>query len=135
MSGNANTNAVRGMVKVELNWDQRDLAPDQPARTRRLWFPLGTMMRLKKEHGIRLNSIEKAVLDGEGDLQYENIAILIAAGLSHEDDQITPEWVLAHVDMPEFPTLLQKVMEAIGEANGGNASGAPVPPAAASRKK
>lgn len=135
MSGNANTNAVRGMVKIVLIADQRGLPEDAPARQRLLWYPLGTMMRLKRDHGLRLKDMEKVVLDDDGDLHYENIGLLLAAGLWHEDDTITPDWILENVGMQEFPDLLKSVMAAIGENNGGNASGAPVPPDKAGRKK
>ena len=81
--------------------------PVQLDKERNLAFPLMSLIRLKKEHGLDV----KDFADEKVSQDIENILKVVWAGLIHEDKELTVEDVGYMVDVSELPELAKKLTE------------------------
>lgn len=112
------TGMARGFIPVELD------------KRRHLLFTMGAMKVLKEQHGFKLSKVQEFLAEsGDGEPNYDNIAIVAAAGLQHEDATITPDWVLGKVPLSVMLSeLLPKVLQSFGVALGNADEGTAAPP-------
>lgn len=85
-------------------------------KERTLAFPIMSLIRLKKEHGIEL----KDLADEKKSQDMETILALIWAGLVHEDRDLTLEDVGYMVDitmLPEVSEKLSGIFKGLAEKN------------------
>lgn len=76
-------------------------------KERTLAYPIMSLIRLKKEHGIEL----KDLADEAKAQDMEIILAVIWAGLIHEDKELTLEDVGYMIDVTELPEISQKLTE------------------------
>ena len=85
-------------------------------KERNLAFPLMSLVRLKKEHGLEI----KDLADEEKSQDIENIIKVIWAGLIHEDKELTVEDVGYMLDISELPAISEKLTEIFQSMTGKN---------------
>ncbi|APT46585.1 hypothetical protein [Bacillus safensis] len=85
-------------------------------KERKLAFPIMSLIRLKKEHGIQLKDLQ----DKEKAEDMETILAIIWAGLVHEEPELTMDEVGYMIDITELPTISEKlsvVFQGMNEKN------------------
>jgi hypothetical protein len=112
------TGAARGFIPVELD------------KCRHLFFTMGAMKALKVKYGFKLSRVTEFLAESaDGEPNYDNIAIVAAVGLQHEDPTITPDWILENVPLSVMlEELLPKVLQSFGVALGNAGEGTVAPP-------
>ncbi|MGE6629611.1 hypothetical protein [Bacillus sp. NPDC077027] len=82
-------------------------------KERNLAFPMMSLIRLKKEHGVQIADLQ----DKEKAQDMEVITAIIWAGLIHEDRELSFEDVAYMVDLSQLPEISKKLGEVFGELN------------------
>ncbi|MGG4390487.1 hypothetical protein ABEU97_20345 [Priestia megaterium] len=85
-------------------------------KVRKLAFPLMSLIRLKKEHGIELKDLQ----DKEKAQDIETILTIIWAGLIHEDKELSLEDLGYMIDITELPEISEKLTSIFNEMNAKN---------------
>ncbi|MED4619450.1 hypothetical protein [Priestia megaterium] len=85
-------------------------------KVRKLAFPLMSLIRLKKEHGIELKDLQ----DKEKAQDIETILTIIWAGLIHEDKELSVEDLGYMIDITELPEISEKLTSIFNEMNAKN---------------
>ncbi|WP_407708527.1 hypothetical protein ACIU4M_00765 [Bacillus altitudinis] len=80
-------------------------------KERKLAFPMMSLIRLKKEHGIQIADLQ----DEKKAQDMEVITAIIWAGLIHEDRELTFEDVAYMIDLSQLPEISKKLGEVFGE--------------------
>lgn len=92
--------------KVEITLDKK----------RKLAYPIMSLIRLKKEHGLELTDLQ----DEAKAQDIEVILKVIWAGLIHEDQELTVEqvgYMIDIADLPEVSTKLTEVFQGMNQKN------------------
>lgn len=106
------------MDQLELD----NIAPEETIinldKPRRLSYPLKSLRDLLRKHGTLGKVFEALGRAGESgmeitDQDLDMLADLIAAGIKHEDKDITGDIVLEHLTIASMPSVVNKVVEAI----------------------
>lgn len=85
-------------------------------KTRNLRFGMTALMKIEEKLGRPFSQI-----DFEHELQYKDLAIILWAGLVHEDSTLTFDKVAELIDdYSDIQTAMQKMGEAMQEAFGKN---------------
>lgn len=85
-------------------------------KQRNLRFGMVALMKIEDKLGRPFASI-----DFENDLHYKDLAVIIWAGLEHEDKTLTPERVAELIDdYSDIQTVMLKIGDAMTEAFGKN---------------
>lgn len=90
-----------------------DIMLDKP---RTLAYPVYSLIKLKKEHGIELKDLQ----DKEKAEDLETILAVVWAGLIHEDTDLTMEELGFMLDITQLPEISQKVAEVFESMNSKN---------------
>lgn len=76
-------------------------------KVRTLAYPVMSLIRLKKEHGIELKDLQ----DEAKAQDIETILKIIWAGLIHEDKELTVEDLGYMLDVSDLPAISEKITE------------------------
>lgn len=88
-------------------------------KTRNLRYGMVALMKIEDKLGKAFASI-----DFDKELKYKDLAIIIWAGLSHEDKNLNPQVTAELIDeYSDIATVMEKMGEAMQEAFGKNLEG------------
>lgn len=88
-------------------------------KTRNLRYGMQALIKIEERLGKSF-----AKIDFESDMKYSDLAIIIWAGLEHEDKDLTIDKVTELIDeYSDIQTALTKMSEAMAEAFGKNVQG------------
>lgn len=87
-------------------------------KERNLRFPIMSLIKLKKVHGIELKDLS----DKEKAQDMETILAVIWAGLIHEDTELTMDELGFMIDIADLPTISEKLSEVFAGMNKGKNS-------------
>lgn len=80
-------------------------------KEKKVRFPVSAVIKLQKEHGIKLTDLGK----DEESMDMETILALIWAGLVTHDPKITVEYLGDNIELHELTDIAQTVMQEVNK--------------------
>lgn len=93
----------------------KKFVPIELDKTRNIRYGMVALMKIEKKLGKPF-----AKIDFDNEITYEEVAVIIWAGLVHEDESLTPESVAKLIDdHSDIQTAMEAMGKAMEEAFGG----------------